>query len=341
MSKVHYFPRYSQRENVITNNTLLLLNLIYKESPALFEDVLNELFNGEAEISVGIQVVQQGRLHKGTVPDPTISQSSFRLVIETKRGTDFTRVQLSGHLKAFGTETTKVLLLLSNEPLSERSLGELLELAQRTEGIRVISRSFEDLIRAAKASINERDHELLELVDDYRQFCDSMDVLPWSKYWLRANTAGWSYDENMKYGVYYESLDKGTFDHHYLGLYADKEVCAIGKMMNSVRAELVDGELVNVESDKDIEVTTDQRERIKAIILAAKLGRGRYDVTKGCRFFIVDKFHETSFKKSTPYPIRKWRDFDLRDYLGKELSELPAVEVIAERLKDKTWEDTL
>lgn len=341
MSKVHYFPRYSQRENVITNNTLLLLNLFYKESPTLFEDVLNFLFKGEAEISVGIQVTQQGRIHKGTVPDANISQSSFRLVIETKRGTDFTRAQLSGHLKAFSGESTMVLLLLSNEPLDAPAIARLVDPAQLANGVRMVSRSFEDLIQAAKASINERDYELLELVDDFRQFCDSMDVLPWSKYWLRANTAGWSYEENMKYGVYYESLDKGTFDHYYLGLYSEKEVCAIGRMVNSVKAELVDDELVNVESDNGLEVTRDQRERIKAIIHAAKLGRGGYDVTKGCRFFIVDKFYETSFKKSTPYPIRKWRDFDLRDYLGKNLAELPPTEEIAERLKNKTWEDTL
>ncbi|MCB9167790.1 MAG: hypothetical protein H6595_09985 [Flavobacteriales bacterium] len=341
MSKVHYFPRYSQRENVITNNTLLLLNLFYKERPSLFEDVLNSLLGEEAEISVGIDVVQQGRIHKGTVPDANISQSSFRLVLETKRGTDFTRDQLTGHLEAFKAESTKILLLLSNEPLDEHTLARLVDPSALTAGVRVVSRSFEDLIQAAKASINEREYELLELVDDYRQFCDTMDVLPWSKYWLRANTAGWSYAENMKYGVYYESLDKGTFDHHYFGLYADKEVCAIGKMENSVRAELVDDELVNVESDKGVEVTPEQRERIKAIIHAAKLGRGRYDVSKGCRFFIVDKFFETSFKKSTPYPIRKWRDFDLRDYLGKNLTEMPPTEVIAERLKNKTWEETL
>ena len=341
MSKVHYFPRYSQRENVITNNTLLLLNLLYKERPALFEDVLNLLFGGQEELSVGIQVSQQGRIHKGTVPDAMLSQASFRVVIETKRGTDFTRDQLLGHLKGFGHETTKVLLLLSNEPLGDPALARLVAPSEVPDGVRVISRSFEQLIQAARDSISERDYELLELVDDYRQFCDSMNVLPWSKYWLRANTAGWSYDENMKYGVYYESLDKGTFDHHYLGLYADKKVCAIGKMVNSVRAELVDGELVNVGSDKGLEVTSDQRERIKAIIEAARVGRGGYDVSKGCRFFIVDKFYETNFKKSSPYPIRKWRDFDLRDYLGKNLSELPPTAEIAERLKNRTWEETL
>lgn len=341
MSKVHYFPRYHQRENVITNNTLLLFNLIYKESPELFETVLNTLFEGKAELSVGIQVEQQGRIKHGTVPDANISQQSFRLVIETKRGTDFHGGQLEGHLQAFGDEAVKVLLLLSNERLSDATLSILVPADSNPKGVRIVSRSFEDVIGAIIASTSDRDMELRDLVDDYRQFCDSMDVLPWSKYWLRANTAGLSWEENLKYGVYYESLDKGTFDHHYFGLYGNKEVFAIGKMVNSVRAELEYDKLVNVASDKNVDVTQDQLDRIKAIIGAPKVGAGGYDVSKGCRFFIVEKFYETHFKKSTPFPIRKWRDFDLRDYLGKNLSELPSVEEIAKRLDGMTWEKTL
>ncbi|MCC6840932.1 MAG: hypothetical protein IT230_12315 [Flavobacteriales bacterium] len=341
MSKVHYFPRYHQRENVITNNTLLLFNLINKESPVLFEAVLNTLFEEQAELSIGIQVEQQGRIKHGTVPDANISQQSFRLVIETKRGTEFHRGQIEGHLSAFGDEAVKVLLLLGNERINDPTLNKLLPTDHDLRGVRIISRSFEDVIRAVRESTSERDMELRDLVDDYRQFCDSMNVLPWSKYWLRANTANRSRAENLKYGVYYESLDKGTFDHHYLGLYGDKEVFAIGEMVNSVKAELKDGELVNVESDKGKEVTADQRDRIKAIISAAKVGIGGYDVSKGCRFFVVDKFHETHFKKSTPFPIRKWRDFDLRDYLGKDLNELPPVAEIAKRLQSMTWEKTL
>jgi len=341
MSKVHYFPRYHSRENVITNNTLLFLNLIYKESPSLFEGVVNSLLDGKAEVTVGIHVEQQGRIQKGTIPDANISQSSFRLVIETKRGTDFRREQLEGHLKAFGNETVRVLLLLSNEPLTDGALTELLEPTSLPHGVRLVSRSFEHVIQAVRENITERDYDLLELVDDFRQFCDSMDVLPWSKYWLRANAAGSSLEENLKFGVYYEGLVKGTFDHHYFGLYDEKSVKAIGKMVNSVKAELVNGDLVNVESDWGKEVTNEQKENIKAIILAAKQGRGGYDVTRGCRFFIVERFYETSFRKSTPFPIRKWRDFDLRDYLGKELTELPPVQEIAEKLKHKTWEETL
>ncbi len=32
MSNIHYFPRYSQKENMVTNNTLLLFSQLYNNS---------------------------------------------------------------------------------------------------------------------------------------------------------------------------------------------------------------------------------------------------------------------------------------------------------------------
>ncbi|SRR6266478_3986370 len=45
MTQVHYFQRYSQRENVDTNNTLLLLSRIQVEDPRLLRNVLPALFS--------------------------------------------------------------------------------------------------------------------------------------------------------------------------------------------------------------------------------------------------------------------------------------------------------
>ncbi len=43
MSSVHYFQRYSQLENFVTNNTLLLLSRLYNEPPFKFKMLLNEI----------------------------------------------------------------------------------------------------------------------------------------------------------------------------------------------------------------------------------------------------------------------------------------------------------
>jgi len=45
MSSIHYFQRYSQPENVATNNTLLLLSRLYHDSPNKFKGFLNDLLD--------------------------------------------------------------------------------------------------------------------------------------------------------------------------------------------------------------------------------------------------------------------------------------------------------
>ena len=46
MSQVTYFQRYSQRENVVSNNTLMLLSRLYFNNPSLLGDMLNDLLPG-------------------------------------------------------------------------------------------------------------------------------------------------------------------------------------------------------------------------------------------------------------------------------------------------------
>ena len=60
MSSIHYFQRYSQPENVDTNNTLLLLSRLYHESPNKFKAFLNDLLN-DYDIEAGIQFNKQKR----------------------------------------------------------------------------------------------------------------------------------------------------------------------------------------------------------------------------------------------------------------------------------------
>ena len=83
MNTIHYFQRYSQRENVVTNNTLLLFSRLYTHNPYSFGGFINECL--DAPLGVGVSFVQQKRASsKGSVPDGLISQSSFKIVIETK-----------------------------------------------------------------------------------------------------------------------------------------------------------------------------------------------------------------------------------------------------------------
>ncbi len=64
MTQIHYFPRYSQRENFETNNTLLLLHRLYDYNRFRFEKFLSSLLRDAAteagnDFSLGLQINQQ------------------------------------------------------------------------------------------------------------------------------------------------------------------------------------------------------------------------------------------------------------------------------------------
>lgn len=54
------------------------------------------------------------------------------------------------------------------------------------------------------------------------------------------------------------------------------------------------------------------------------------------KYFFVDKFYETDFKKVSKGASMGARIFDLTEILNTD--KLPEVEQIAEILKEKTWE---
>ncbi len=111
MSSIHYFQRYSQPENVATNNTLLLFSRLYQHSSNKFKGFLNELLD-DTDLEAGVIFNQQER-GTGSVPDGSISQTSFKVIIETKMHQHFSVSQLSAHLSSFGNEEYQILLSLS------------------------------------------------------------------------------------------------------------------------------------------------------------------------------------------------------------------------------------
>ena len=81
MPKIHYFQRYSSKENTATNNTLQLLGRIYSYSPLKASQFLTDP-TGES-IEIGIEINQQVRGGRA-VPDGQVIQRSFKVLIEAK-----------------------------------------------------------------------------------------------------------------------------------------------------------------------------------------------------------------------------------------------------------------
>jgi hypothetical protein len=96
---VHYFQRFSKREDFVTNNTLLLLSRLQHHDFHLFQETLPELSHLE-DLSVGASITQQESSPSGRISDGVLRQQSFHIIIETKRGASFDLDQLTGHLFA-------------------------------------------------------------------------------------------------------------------------------------------------------------------------------------------------------------------------------------------------
>ena len=174
MSSVHYFPRYSQRENAVTNNVLLLLSRLYEYRPDLLQAAIGELIENDS-IQVGPTIRQQQRIKKGTIPDGEIYQPSFRLIVETKAGSPWLAEQLIGHLNAFKNEDTQVLLLLSEEPAPFHVIDAVkakIKTFQSPSGIQisVASITFDGLIRSIREVIDDRDFEMNDILEDFEAY---------------------------------------------------------------------------------------------------------------------------------------------------------------------------
>lgn len=117
-----------------------------------------------------------------------------------------------------------------------------------------------------------------------------------------------------------------------VGLYKNKSMRAIGKIVARITAvETENGVKYNPEFGE----LTDERKQTIEKAMADGDSHG-YDLrTIEHRYFFVDKFYETDFKKVTPRAPMGTRIFDLTEVLGTE--DIPETEELAQRLNNENW----
>jgi hypothetical protein len=172
-----------------------------------------------------------------------------------------------------------------------------------------------------------------DIVDDFREFCSTSNLLSSSWKTLCVRSTGTTHATNLKLNLYYDGTDKGFTAFDYLGLYTKKSVLAIGKVTDIVTAVFIGKKLVfDVEKGT---LTPEKEEAIHTAIEDAK-NTGYRLCEKSERFFFVDNFYETDFKKESSGGLFGKKYFDLCEIL--EVNRLPETTEIAEFLKNKTWE---
>ena len=235
MQSVHYFPRYSQKENGVTNNTLLLFLRLMEFSRNRFESYLLRLA-GDADLEFSPQWLHIGQQKPApnSVVDGYIAQDSVRIAVETKLGPVFGRDQLERHLEAFGAENHRLLVLLCpSAPQLQGGLEAFRAVASK-RNIQVLATTFEKIISVMREVLTDRDEEMLALIEDFESFCTVTDLLPDGKYFIFTPPCGPSHKDNEELHLYYCPNHRSRRSADFLGIYADKVVRAIGRIKKAV-----------------------------------------------------------------------------------------------------------
>lgn len=195
-----------------------------------------------------------------------------------------------------------------------------------------INTTFERIVDSIWDVIDDKDYEMQEVLDDYLNYCYNDKLIIVSDSWkrMRVQLAGTTFDFNISENLYYDNIDRGFSTHDYLGLYKEKSVRAIGKITAIITAVTTEA---GIEYKAELGELTDNRKQ--QICNAIVYGKNYGYVMTDERYFFVDKFYETDFKKITPRAPMGTRVFDLSQIL--ETEQLPEIQEIVELLKAKTW----
>ncbi len=333
--KIHYFQRYHEKENVATANTMLLLSRLYSySSDKFFRFLKSEIFSDAFEPEIIFNLQEKS---VDSIPDATISQESFKIVVETKMSDWFYSDQLFRHLNSFSEEKFKVLITLAPEMMNiekKEDFEKRLKEYNATQKYPVlhVNTTFERIIDAIKEFIDDKDYEMQEVLEDYLNYCYKDKLIVVSDSWkrMRVQLAGTTFDFNMRENLYYNGIDRAFSSHDYLGLYKEKSVKAIGKIEAMITAVTTETGIVY-----EAELGELNEFRKEQINKAIEDGKNYGYVLTSERYFFVEKFYTTDFKKITQWAPRGPRVFDLAQVL--ETDQLPKTHEIAELLKFKTW----
>ncbi len=197
-------------------------------------------------------------------------------------------------------------------------------------------KNIENKIQSVEVKVEEVKEEIVNAEEEREITEKLLNEANTSEDTMLAVTVNASRNENCKYSIYYDSVfrnHKSPFS--FIGLYEDKQIFAIGKIEKMVYCDYdanVKGKLVSTTNLSIDTLTLDERERLVSIIENTKY----YDLRKGHKFFIVDKFYDTYYRKKSPSPLRFKKYFLLNEITG--FTKQSSTKEIAMLLDGKEWE---
>lgn len=337
MAGLHRFQRYSGGENVVTNNTLYLLREISKESQTRFKRLISNIWDGAALPDFGLNFHQQVR-SGNSVPDGLLFQERVCFVVETKLGSSFDPDQIRRHCDnrdLIDTPFHRYALLLFSGSDSEMAVQtKSLKAELHDRGIFFAAISFSALIKHVRDLYLDHHEEMLDLLEDFTNFCTSFELLPQDEWTVFVPACGGSYIENHSEKLYYCQSYRSSQPAKYLGIYYDKAVRAIGVIARIVVDPIVDMEAGTVDvNDGGAPLTDEQKARIVRACIAAD-GHG-WPIDSGHKFYLCDDLPETEWRKVSAQGVRNRCYLNLKEILKGQVPT--SIQELAAVLRSSTW----
>jgi hypothetical protein len=330
---ISLFADYHGSENSVTNYCGLMLKLVYQESPRLLYQLLDFLFEGEAEVPFVGPTFEQQKAKSKSIPDLEIKQESFQILVETKLTDWFHEDQLENHIAGFSDRMdTKILLLLCNFEDKNYNQTRLNFKAKmkNEKNISVLEVTFEDFLKGlSEVCITPQLHDYL---NEFEDFLDRKSLLPTWKYRLDVVNCGVTKVEIVNDLVYMCPSRGGQYRHErakYFGTYWDKNVKFIyhidAIVVWDVNYHSCELKWKNDTSKSD----NDLFDRAKSFI-----EKYRSDEIKqnGIQVFLLSEQREVNFVKDTKGGL-----FGSKKYFM--INEATDIDSCAKLIRNKKWTD--
>lgn len=335
MSSVCLFQKYSSKENVHSSNALLLLKRVYYYSPKIFYKVLATWIECEEDELLPTFIAQERG--KDSVPDFCIRQNGFEVLVEAKeKNNPFSKSQIERHFNSFKGNGIKLFIAL--KPVFSVPDEKTLKAIDHS-GITVIALTYIGLFESILTVCDEnRDYDLIELLDEYRDYCNEENLIDDTNNTIMVRLAGktMAFSVDPKNMIYYDKAAAKCDGFRYLALYNSKKIQYIGKITKIINGykDSSGKPILTVAFPSTEPIYKGEEGRV---LNAMKNQENMGDSTKiPHNYFLVEKFIQVdNFVKSSPRALYGKKKFYL-DQFG--LLPNCGAKAIADRMKDKTWE---
>lgn len=333
--EISLFSGYDQVENRTTNYCLLILRMLYQESPKLLAQALANLLGEQSGLQVGVQFRQQ--VVKGnSIPDGLISQPAFSIYIEAKLWDWHYDEQLERHLESLYNETpgVKILLALAKfEGNYEERFAPIEKICtEKYNGeIKFLAASYEGFLEAIR--LPTLTPSLSTLVDDFELYLNENSLLSNWRGWLDVVNCGAFFEKLIETGVYVCLTTGGPYKHgrcEYLGMYWWKSVRRVATILGVVDVDAIKEGEANILWNNTAQGEISDE---KLIELARQRFYNAYpDKDWIGRVFVLGPLIETDFQKDSRGGM-----LGSKQYFDVKKLKADSIEDLAKKLKKYDW----